>query len=350
MNKLSLIFLFIAGLSVLVSCHKDNPTPALSGVFVAGYESSSGVSQVTYWKDTAATVIKTTESSVGKSICLSGTDVYVAGFKSNANSLVAGVYWKNGQEVSLTDGTYSSQANSIIVQGSDVFVAGIEYSGLPNNTTINHNGVAKYWKNGVGFSLTDGKYQAYATSIFVVGNDIYVAGNTSETANGLNIAKYWKNGVAVTLTDGTTYTIARSIFVVGSDVYVAGYESPVSSPPNAVYWKNGVKTVLTNGAWAQSIFVSGSDVYVAGYGGGYGGSSGIYSVAMYWKNGTMVKLSDATSTAQASSVFVLGNDVYVAGTINSGTIPIATYWKNGVVKNLTNGTKNAFATSIYVAK
>src|SRR6187402_2874371 len=50
----------------------------------------------------------------------SEVDVYVAGGDG-----VGATYWKNGQAVSLTDGT----AYSIAVVGSDVYVAGSEYNG-----------------------------------------------------------------------------------------------------------------------------------------------------------------------------------------------------------------------------
>ena len=79
----------------------------------------------------------------------SEVDVYVAG----GDGVVA-KYWKNGQAVSLTDGI----ASSIAVVGSDVYVAGSEYNGS--------FWVAKYWKNGQETRLTDGTtHNAYGMSI-----------------------------------------------------------------------------------------------------------------------------------------------------------------------------------------
>lgn len=99
--------------------------------------------------------------------------------------------------------------------------------------------------------------------------NIYVAG-FENNANGKSIAKYWKNGTAVDLSDSTNSSSAASIYVSGNDVYVAGRDGH-----HAVYWKNSDAFVLSD--WdssAHDIYVSNNDVYVAGS----------YRVhATYWK-------------------------------------------------------------------
>src|ERR1017187_1336843 len=69
--------------------------------------------------------------------------------------------------------------------------------------------------------------------------DVYLAGGTQSIGPVL-VAKYWKNGQATTLTDTNTTKSAgaSSIVVVGSDVYVAGVDHN-GSVDVAVYWKNG---------------------------------------------------------------------------------------------------------------
>jgi hypothetical protein len=83
-------------------------------------------------------------------------------------------------------------------------------------------------------------------SIIVSGSDVYVAGIETSTSNH-SVAKVWKNGVATALSDGTRNASASSVVVLGSDVYVGGYDY-VTNYPAAKYWKNGVGILMTNGA------------------------------------------------------------------------------------------------------
>ncbi len=87
-----------------------------------------------------------------------------------------------------------------------------------------------------------------ASAIAISGTDVYVAGYEG------NFAKYWKNGIGVSLSDGT---MATAIAISGADVYVAGWED---QPYTAKYWKNGIAVSLKNkdgseGYFANSIFV-----------------------------------------------------------------------------------------------
>jgi hypothetical protein len=60
-----------------------------------------------------------------------------------------------------------------------------------------------------------------------------------------NSAAYWKNGVLNTLSGSTPeFYMATAIAVNGSDIYVAGTGGYPSN--NAVYWKNRTLVQLTN--------------------------------------------------------------------------------------------------------
>lgn len=271
------------------------------------------------------------------------TNVYVAGYEANASGVEVAKYWKDGVAVPLSDGTHNSVATSIFVSGTDVHVAGFEFNGSVF--------VAKYWKNGVGSDLTDGTKYAVANSIFVSGSDVYIAGREYGPPH-YDVAQYWKNGVPVILTDNTETAEAFSVVVAGSDVYVAGYENKLTQinhtnvvNPVAKYWKNGVPVELSDGltvAFGYSIFVAGSDVYVAG-------SlcqvvSGNCDLPTYWKNGTPIQLSNVAGTS-VSSVFASGTHIYAS---ESGTSD-AQVWKDGAPTLLTKGATNAGTNQVVVS-
>ena len=101
----------------------------------------------------------------------------------------------------------------------------------------------------------------------------------------------------------------------------------------------------TKETFAYSVAVSKNDVYVAGH---EFNDAGL-SLAIYWKNGALVRLS--TKNSAGNSIAIAENDVYVAGgEINTTqNANIATYWKNGTPIYLTDGTKEAYANSIYIS-
>jgi hypothetical protein len=116
---------------------------------------------------------------------------------------------------------------------------------------------ATLWKNGKATRLGD----AHANSVFVAGEDVYVAGYEA------GFATVWKNGEPLRLslgsgaanaefppptdTDGEPLrlggSVANSVFVSGNDVYVAGYKENVLGNPVAMLWKNGEATRLSSG-------------------------------------------------------------------------------------------------------
>lgn len=362
----------IAGVSLLLSCGGNSshqvatPPPVPADVYLAGYESNGSVDVAKYWKNgVPVSLTDGTKGAQALSIAVSGSDVYVAGvegvsFPVDPNKMERAVtYWKNGVAVVLKGGTRSANADAIFVSGSDVYVAGCDDRTLSPSAPWSQGAVATLWKNGVAMTLPDDGKGSMATSIFVVGSDVYAAGyvlETKETGPVSNllytVAVYWKNGVRVALTDGVRSSDATSIFVSGNDVYVAGnlYAYGVTPPTNnqAMYWKNGnpVMLVTVGGSVGQSIYVSGADVYVAGR------DASIPSVlATYWKNGIPVRLTES-GAASADQIVVSGNDVYAGGTVltSQPNSYHAEYWKNGVATALSTGPNHSRATSIAVVR
>jgi hypothetical protein len=300
----------------------------------------------TVWKNGVAQKLTDGTNNAGAlSVFVFGSDVYVAGYDGNVATV-----WKNGEAQNLTDGTYEAKANSVFVSENDAYVAGyFETPGEQEYTAKVHRpdkeptietrccldkSYATVWKNGVAQILTDGTDQAKAHSIFVSGNDVYVAG--IENISG----RLWKNGVAQKLTD----IRPNSVFVSGNDVYLAGtgankfkFEGDTMVVPYSLIWKNGVTQRFTDEdisiktrssrdnlefSNASSVFVSGNDVYVLGsFGKRYASESSV----IVWKNGEAQILADGSLWGDAS-VFVYDNDVYVT----FGRVLI----KNGIAQNL----------------
>jgi hypothetical protein len=310
-------------------------------IYIAGFEvNDSNLEIAKYWKNGTPVILGAgTYGSDAESIFVSGSDIYVAGREGSQNGDVA-KYWKNGVGVALTSGAQGSVAfaTSVFIDGKDVYVAGFD------------QGVAMYWKNGVPVALSDGTSHAEAWSIVVSGTDVYAAGweykttliGPSQTYTA-PVAEYWKNGVPTELSDPLAFGTAHSIFLSGNDIYVAGNTCQQNEPPGCdlvTYWKNGAPVVLPGQrpSAAASIFVSGAHVYVAGnelIGGGA-------AIADLWKDGTITQLSSGSSAA--NQIVVSGSDIYIAGANVSNGSPMAGYWKTGIFVPFTDGTH--FATGL----
>lgn len=197
---------------------------------------------------------------------LTTPDIYVAGSEGGQAK-----YWKNGVGVTLSGG---SQAFGITVVGSDVYVCGL---GANPSTGISN---AVYWVNGVPTYLPYATWDTYATGIAVSGGDVYVTGRVSAF---LNIGVYWKNGVAISLGAGE----ANGIVISNGDIYIAN-----SDNDNPSYWKNGVLVPLPHPSNTSvvAMAVSGSNVYVTGL---YGGSP---QKAILWRNGVQETLVSPTNS------------------------------------------------------
>ena len=270
------------------------------------------------------------------SVFVSDNDVYITGYQLNDNDEKVNALWKL-----FVDQNNISKDN---IQKYNEF-----YS---NNREI----VAKLWKNGIAQDLSDGDKQNFALSVFVSGNDVYVAGceNTGnqgyKVANNLyittHIAKLWKNGIAQNLCNNKSlFSTASSVFVLNKDVYVAGYEVLQSKKNQDTFnrvarlWKNEKKQNLSHeNGYANSVFVSGNNVYLAGCGEYFNSSTGeiIYYAAL-WINGLKHNLTSENKRSAAHSVFVSGDDVFVAGIEYvppdfSRKKPVL--WKNGIAQYL----------------
>ena len=245
-------------------------------------------------------------------IYIAGTERWASGSVSVNTAMVSilktklpGPYERTQEEIVMeTSGT--SFGNGLFVSDGDVYVAGVE-----NDRSLNDRDNllrAVLWKNGKRLYRTINElWESYAYSVYVSGNDVYVAGTLNSRAT------LWKNGTAqdlekTPLHGNSLYTEARSVFVSGNDVYVAGDDGGGSgwSGKLPALWKNGklqpIERETTTGI-IYSMFVSGNDVYALGTNDGE---------IVLWKNGIIhIVYHDATSVL--TTLFVYDGDIYAGG-------------------------------------
>jgi uncharacterized membrane protein len=270
-------------------------------------------------------------SSANESNTINPAGVYVTGFYGND-----ACYWKDGVITVLRNSTGNthSSAYSIFVLGNDVYTAGEIQTGSVTYAT--------YWKNGTEHILSN--LESHVSSITVSGNDVYVLGSIID-ANGVFVPHYWKNGVATTF-NANGYDGGNDIKVVNDDVYICGSISNVGMNVTPVYWKNGVMTILPTSAGYQGeaakMIFKGNDMYISGQ------FFGTTNKGMYWKNGNIENVfADGIET---TGMAISGNDVYISGSrydaaLNSNK---SKYWKNGVEFNVSNNSNKTITAAIAV--
>jgi hypothetical protein len=200
------------------------------------------------------------------------------------------VFHKNGMTQPLVDTAHSFWPNAFALMGDDMYISGAS-SGPATPPTFSPPQHAQCWKNGqLIFRETEA---SNALAIFIHEDDVYMAGHIYTPGEPMVTACYWKNGERINLTDGTVNAIAKSIFVTGDDVYVAGMIDN-----QAVYWKDGEPVVLTTGevqSMANAIFVKGNNVHVGGH---------EQSYPAYWKNDVKQNIQNQDIRGQIKFVVV----------------------------------------------
>jgi hypothetical protein len=269
-------------------------------------------------------------------------NIYVAGYLHSGSSIYTPCYWKNGIRIDLiplgaTDNIpawewlrgVSGYAHSIFVDGNDVYVAG--YVNLEKN---DHLFLPCYWKNGVRSDLDIGDAaEGFAYSIFISDGNVYVCGQSRILGYPLStfIPCYWMNGRRIDLPFIGSHGDAKSIFVSQKDVYIPGNFWSSSRVVDIFgYWKNGVWTELFSAdsfghGGLDSIFVVGNDVFAAGW----TDSASTQNVPSYWKNSIRTNLSvlDPPRSGRANAMVVFGSDAFVAGwTKNDLIVSVPCYW------------------------
>ncbi|MDR0969140.1 MAG: T9SS type A sorting domain-containing protein [Lentimicrobiaceae bacterium] len=287
----------------------------LSVVVVDGNVYAIGIEGVDakVWKNNevlySLTVTSPYYALVPTSIAISGNDIYVTTYELTETFSYIGRFWKNGLEQSNYED--AAELQSVFVDGDDVYVAG------------RTNSLATIWRNGTPIYTYDSDYDASFISVVVADGDVYYMGGDyggygknalkDNTIKREPISKNTNDyGVNVWKNDEILYTLDTEVY--GGDLYFSnGVLYAVGQTPdaNAVYqakiWVDGVGTVLEN-VWsaASSVFVDGTDVYVAGFRGDYPELD-----AIIWKNGEAIPLT-TDGYNSANSVFIVGESTGIS--------------------------------------
>ena len=227
-------------------------------IYIGGYEYNSKQGEpakAVLWINGENTRLSDDGNVTG--IVVLGNDVYAVGQNTSTESYSVATLWKNGTPIRLNPMPthVPSFANAIAILNSDIYVVGHCY--VESN---NWKMTAVYWKNEKMMPLSI--KESYAIDITTSGDDFYICGR--EIVNGISVAKYWKNGVEFNLSDGTQNCGASRIAIEGNDVYIAGYEELKKDFYIPVYWKNGAKQISTEEkllGYAPLIAVSQGDIY-----------------------------------------------------------------------------------------
>jgi hypothetical protein len=190
-------------------------------VYVAGSERIAGKVFARIWKN--GVVISSSQGwddyAFVTGLAFDGTNVYGGGFGEPNNKQSTALQWKNGVETVTSNNGYSQIWGLSIVRQPlagggyyyDTYAVGEDGLSFLDDDYY-HKRKATYWLNGVPTYLTDSYNEATAYDIAIYSGNVVAVGY-EENATDISIAKYWKNGTAYSLTDGTKSAEARAVTV-----------------------------------------------------------------------------------------------------------------------------------------
>ena len=216
------------------------------------------------------------------------------------------------------------------------------------------------WKDGKSYKIPSG---SSVESLFVSGDNVYLAGNSRPQGSSYNRATLWTNGTPQVLDDVASE--AAMIYVHNDDVFVLGTRGAGAAKTLAL-WKNGSLYASNSlSRWTQTpkhMSVSNDNVYIAGR------SSDIkfllFEINSEKSKEFLVKYP-YLSYGEYFNFFISGNDVYIATwfyyapisrqpdkAITNLTGPVLQVYKNDKLLYETNTPDSqhySFSFSIYVS-
>jgi hypothetical protein len=273
-------------------------------------------------------------------IVLSGTDVYVGGFFTNAGNVPGASYiarWNSANNTWNLVGAanaINAAVQDIKVSGSSVYIGG-QFTNAGGNNANDH---LTRW-TGSAFvppgSETTGPLNGTVSAVVVSGTEVYVGGTFTNAGNvpGANYVAKWNGTTWSGLLSGTfgIGNTVNTIAISGTDVYVGGNFTNAGGVPGADYiarWNGTTWSGLLSGTFGisntvKTIAISGTDVYVGGNFTNAGGVTGADYIAR-WNGTTWSGLLSGTSgiNGPVNTIAISGTNVYVGGAFtNAGGVP-----------------------------
>lgn len=179
------------------------------------------------------------QADTDASVLVDGKDIYIVATVSRIDSSKI-LVWKNGALIETINSARWNVAYGLILDNDkNIYVYGdaIE-DGKPET-------IARYWKNGVAFSITSGFDAASIRQMKIYNGKKYFIG----TQNGL--VKLWINGAGNTISEPTNlFTDAVGLEFFQDDIYIfANHDS------KGKVWKNGIlhTTLDQSMLWTKSL-------------------------------------------------------------------------------------------------
>ena len=325
---------------------------------------------LTYTWENLGTGVEGVLNGSVNAIAISGTDVFVGGFFTNAGGVTGADYiarWNGTTWSGLLSGTVGINSPAVVttiaISGTDVYVGGnfTGAGGVPGADYIAR------WDGTTWSGLLSGTFGISNTvkTIAISGTDVYVGGLFTDAGGvpGANrIARWdgtqWHAVGGANAISGPVNTIA----ITGTDVYVGGSFTDAGGVTNAnniarwngTSWNAVGPTPSINGT-VHAIAISGTDVYVGGFFLKAGGVPGANNIARWNSVSNTWNLVGAANAVNSTvrAIKVSGSDVYIGGDFtNAGGNSAADYlvrWDGAQWTALVSGTAGVFGPVVALA-
>lgn len=262
---------------------------------------------------------------------------------SSSDSSIATV--TNGEIRGIAEGTaiiYAKYKN--INRSCIVKVESLEPKKGDIYTVRNLDGVSSVWKNdNMLYKLSENEYMSIARQITVIGNDVYAIGEIRNEEDIISRPCIWKNGAPIKLfEDRATYV--TSMAFNGDDIYVAG-----ATTESTVIWKNGKQLLeFPDKSGKGIIIIDNNDIYLSTGKSvtvqtSSNSSHGFWVGVVYKNDQLLYQLTESTAS-QIESMYLYNGDIYTCGCSEN----YAKVWVNG--KPIDTNNITGMFSSIFVSE